>query len=335
MISVAILAAMAAFSAWSGTVNERIAFLDSTGRSAIWYATTRSDYSSYTLFLGDSKEGQSEQEVLAPYLYVNPNDYQIQHSEEPPPYRLHFGQGDFATMRRRDLSSELTEKSNGNLVYETANTPAPNGHFGFWNGNEPFSDFAFAMVFPDNLEPVKWSSNREGAWVRRKNTLSWFGHDVNDVVLTYGPRSRGTLDAMRGAVRSIGDARVESVEDGVRVVLGDTILFESGSADLSKAGREVIGRVARAIDSKPGAKIVVEGHTDDRPISGDLAQRFPTNWELSAARAIEVVHALAAGGVNEKRLEARAFGSTRPRESNDAAAGRAANRRIELLIVER
>ncbi|HSH70991.1 MAG TPA: OmpA family protein, partial [Deferrisomatales bacterium] len=79
---------------------------------------------------------------------------------------------------------------------------------------------------------------------------------------------------------------------------------------------------------------LVEGHTDDVPIRGVLAQRFPTNWELSAARALSVVRFLQeVGGVDPARLAAAGYGEYRPAVPNDSAENRARNRRIELKLV--
>ncbi len=79
--------------------------------------------------------------------------------------------------------------------------------------------------------------------------------------------------------------------------------------------------------------IYVEGHTDDRDISGALAERFPSNWELSTARATRVVRLLAAdSGIDPERLTASGYAEHRPVASNETEEGRAANRRIEIRV---
>jgi chemotaxis protein MotB len=80
--------------------------------------------------------------------------------------------------------------------------------------------------------------------------------------------------------------------------------------------------------------VIVSGHTDDTPIKSGLKKRFLSNWELSSARSLAVVHEMISNGFEGERLQAQAFGPHRPRASNQTREGRARNRRIELEIVE-
>jgi chemotaxis protein MotB len=110
------------------------------------------------------------------------------------------------------------------------------------------------------------------------------------------------------------------------------VLFASGSAELDGKGRDVLVKVATQL-KKLEDTIQVRGHTDDRPIGGALAQRYPTNWELAAARAARVVRLLEERGVSSKRLAAVSLGPNDPVAPNDSAANRARNRRIEILLI--
>lgn len=122
-----------------------------------------------------------------------------------------------------------------------------------------------------------------------------------------------------------------SLRDGRMVLaLPNDVLFESGSASLSKPGREVLAAVADALRSLPDRHFQVAGHTDDRPIQ---TATYPSNWELSAARAIQVVRLLLGEGVPASALSAAGYGEFDPVASNDAAATRAKNRRIEITLV--
>jgi chemotaxis protein MotB len=78
--------------------------------------------------------------------------------------------------------------------------------------------------------------------------------------------------------------------------------------------------------------VQVQGHTDDVPISGRLAERFPSNWELSAARAVNVARFLQERGVDPTLLSATGYSEYRPRAGNDTPEGRQQNRRIEILL---
>jgi chemotaxis protein MotB len=111
------------------------------------------------------------------------------------------------------------------------------------------------------------------------------------------------------------------------------LLFDAGSAQIKEGGLEAIDRIASAIKGQPGQAVRVEGHTDNVPISGNLARYYSTNWELSSARAIAVVRRLEAQGVSPGRLSAAGYSFHRPAADNGTDEGRARNRRIEILMI--
>ncbi len=115
----------------------------------------------------------------------------------------------------------------------------------------------------------------------------------------------------------------------VVTIVSDKVLFEPGQAELRTEGREVIDRLSAAISRLPN-KLAVEGHTDNVPISG----RYPSNWELSTARATTVLRELIERhGLAPARLSASGYADERPMAGNDTADGRAANRRVELVVL--
>ncbi|HBK78168.1 MAG TPA: hypothetical protein DDZ83_00520, partial [Nitrospinae bacterium] len=118
----------------------------------------------------------------------------------------------------------------------------------------------------------------------------------------------------------------------LRIDIIDRILFDVGQARIKEEGLAALDRIVAFIKKYPGRATRVEGHTDNMPISGALARRYPTNWELSAARAIRVVRHLQSKGVPPGRLSATARSFYRPVVSNDSAAGRSKNRRIVILM---
>ena len=122
-----------------------------------------------------------------------------------------------------------------------------------------------------------------------------------------------------------------SIKDGRMVIqLPQDVLFPSGSATLNPEGRSTIGAVGDALAQIPGRRFQVEGHTDNVPIA---TQRFPSNWELSGARAITVVRLLLERGVDPTNLSAAGFGEFQPLADNEAVEGRRANRRIEITML--
>lgn len=128
---------------------------------------------------------------------------------------------------------------------------------------------------------------------------------------------------------AFGDDVQVSFEDGrVNLRISSEILFPSAQAELSARGLELLTRVADLL-AQMEYTVAVEGHTDNLPI---MTPRFPSNWELSTARATSVVRHLAANGVVAERLRATGFAETRPVADNTSADGRAANRRVELVL---
>lgn len=115
----------------------------------------------------------------------------------------------------------------------------------------------------------------------------------------------------------------------VEVEIRTDILFASGVATLSDQALPALQRLAETLKPFPNP-IRVEGHTDNRPIS---TRAFPSNWELSAARAASVVHLLTKTGVDPSRLAVIGLGEHRPAQSNDTPEGRNANRRVLLVIL--
>ena len=128
-----------------------------------------------------------------------------------------------------------------------------------------------------------------------------------------------------------GEIQIEQLKEGIRVNVSQDILFASGSAKLDPVGLEVLGRVAKQLETTTHM-IEVQGHSDNRGIRGALAKRYPTNWELASARASRVVRLMQEHGVPGERLKVASFASYKPVASNDNAEDRALNRRIEIRL---
>ncbi|MCH4812251.1 OmpA/MotB family protein [Vreelandella neptunia] len=140
------------------------------------------------------------------------------------------------------------------------------------------------------------------------------------------PRHEGLQPQFAGL--NIPGVSVSQGREGVTLRIDTSLLFASGQAVLTSQGRSVVERLMDVLTRFDG-QISVEGHTDSVPISTD---RFPSNWELSSARAIAVVRHLESQGFNISRMRAVGYADTQPMEPNATADGRAANRRVELLL---
>ena len=126
-----------------------------------------------------------------------------------------------------------------------------------------------------------------------------------------------------------GDVRVYREEQGVLVELKDHLFFESARAEIRPDGMPLLSKLGELLDEMPN-DVVVEGHTDNIPIR---TTEFPTNWELSAARAARVVRYFTEiEGLDSRRFAAMGYGEFRPSASNATADGRSQNRRVILLI---
>jgi chemotaxis protein MotB len=139
------------------------------------------------------------------------------------------------------------------------------------------------------------------------------------------------IDSLEQEVRD-GNIEVQRLKGRLQVTALEKILFDSGKAELKSEGRAVLERVAEQLAKIEGQRVRVEGHTDNVPIR-NTAGRFPTNWELSAARATGVVRAFVDAGLDPRKLAAVGCGEFQPVESNESDEGRARNRRIEIILI--
>lgn len=120
-------------------------------------------------------------------------------------------------------------------------------------------------------------------------------------------------------------------ERGLLVRFMDNVLFESGRADLTPKAREIINKVAEIIKQNDN-NVRVEGHTDNVPIS---TSRFPSNWELSTARAVNVVkYLIEVNSIEAKRLSASGYSDQHPVDDNNTHEGRQNNRRVDMVILK-
>jgi len=147
-------------------------------------------------------------------------------------------------------------------------------------------------------------------------------------------RSHKSLeDEMRTALES-KDVTISQLQGKLTVNILDRVMFDSGEADLKPEGEAVLRKVATLLKEHPTLKIHVVGHTDNVPIKPSARNRFPSNWELSTARATAAVRFLTEqAGVDPRRLGAVGYGEFRPVADNSTAEGRAQNRRIAITIL--
>jgi chemotaxis protein MotB len=127
-----------------------------------------------------------------------------------------------------------------------------------------------------------------------------------------------------------GRLRVRIVRNRMLIELSDNILFDSGDDALKDEGREALTQIAQVLQTIPDRQFQVAGHTDNIPIR---SRRFPSNWELSSARAVNVARFLIEQGMSADRISAAGYADTQPVASNSSPDGRAQNRRIEIVLM--
>ncbi|CAB1059711.1 Flagellar motor rotation protein MotB [Olavius sp. associated proteobacterium Delta 1] len=152
----------------------------------------------------------------------------------------------------------------------------------------------------------------------------------NETTAEDEPVASDTIDEALGEFATQPGVRVKYTKAGVRISFEDDLFFNFGKADINANGFAFLDKMAVLIHQIPCA-VRVEGHTDNVPIH---TSRFPSNWELSIARAVSVVkYFVDVGKINPQRLSAVGYGESRPLVPNDAPARRAKNRRVEIILV--
>ena len=142
------------------------------------------------------------------------------------------------------------------------------------------------------------------------------------------------VNKLSGEVQK-GQLQVRQYQNMLSVDLAEQIFFDSGRAKLKDTGKEVLKKVGEALKSYDKKIVRVVGHTDDVPLAKAIQNVYPTNWELSVARATNVVRYLQEVGVPPERMVAAGRGEYAPVAPNDTEDGRQKNRRIEIMLIDK
>jgi chemotaxis protein MotB len=132
-----------------------------------------------------------------------------------------------------------------------------------------------------------------------------------------------------------GQLQVRQFKDMLTVDVAEQLFFDSGKATLKETGKLLLQKVADSLKGYEDKSIRIVGHTDNVPITKGLQKVFPSNWELSVARATTVVRFLQGTGIAPERLVATGRAEYAPVAPNDNAEGRQKNRRIEITLIDR
>jgi chemotaxis protein MotB len=195
-----------------------------------------------------------------------------------------------------------------------------------------------AQLIATMQDKLKQLGQNVDSLTKEKGALSQSVTDAN-ARLEELKKAKAAADARLAAFRTLLGKLKQMIDNGqLKVVIRDgrmiialpsDILFESGRTDVKPAGKAALAAVAKALQGVPDRNFIVAGHTDDVPIK---TAQFPSNWELSTARAVEVVHYLITQGMNPKVLAAAGYGEFDPVIANDSPEHRTQNRRIEIVL---
>ncbi|SHJ96484.1 chemotaxis protein MotB [Malonomonas rubra DSM 5091] len=148
---------------------------------------------------------------------------------------------------------------------------------------------------------------------------------------------KNTYDQLVGALEEEierGELTISNLEGKLSVNMLNKILFDSGKAEVKPEGKKVLSSLGGVLNQFPDKALRIEGHTDNVQISSRLIEKFPSNWELSTARATNIVHYLQdQGGVPGERLATCGYSEYQPVADNETPEGRAENRRTEIVLV--
>jgi chemotaxis protein MotB len=153
---------------------------------------------------------------------------------------------------------------------------------------------------------------------------------ISDIRATYDD----LVEELKGEL-SNGNVNVHTSGEDLTITLGDKVLFHSGQTELLPQGRDILGSVVKVLKFVNDRVVQVEGYTDNISIAGKLKSQYPSNWELSAARAAVVVRYLQQLGIRPENLMLAGFSEYHPLGSNATPKGRALNRRVEITLVKK
>ncbi len=176
-------------------------------------------------------------------------------------------------------------------------------------------------------------SQNEELSVQLEEKIGQISQQKNEEILELKKTHDSLVGELKEQVEK-GEVTISQMADKLNVKIVDRIIFPSGKAELSEYGKSVLKRVGDILKNVNDKHIKVEGHTDNVPIHPNLLKQFGSNWDLSTARAINVVRFMQDEiGIRGENLEASGRGQYNPVATNKTAVGRNRNRRIEIMLL--
>lgn len=229
------------------------------------------------------------------------------------------------TVSDLQLKLKQAEEKNNWLVSELHNSEASKNQF--------TKDLMETQVQNTYLKKINQQISENNRQLRQELYKKKSVIELQEKVIQLLDDTKKTIETSLKDQIAAQEVEVVEEADKLKVIFVDKILFDSGSVEINARGRESLLVMAGALKNSQDQEILVEGHTDNVPLSAALRKRFPSNWELSTARAAAVVRFLQEeAGIKPERLSARGYSFYRPVAPNTTEEGRRQNRRIEIIL---
>jgi flagellar motor protein MotB len=294
------------------------------------------DLSSATVYFSSRADGHGDKGFLFPpdydrnlVLYARPENYRWQQTtisgEE---FRqLMFQNTSSYAFLQRFSSREAFLESRGPTSYTLK-----------VSGNECFGDGCLldeniiSVVVPKRFKVTQYGGSPRGTWKIVDNTFTYYARNVKGarVEIDFEERYAATFDNVNTSMEKLKGVEVRNVEGTIKIIMPMDNVFASGSVVMSPQGASWVKSLAAALKGAAVREIRVEGHADNAPIQSTV---FPSNWELSSARAAQVTRVFLAEGLPAHKLMAAGFADSRPIAEGNTPEARARNRRIEFTVV--
>lgn len=312
--------------ALAGSTAETIYFLSDDLKSAISYFNMRKpDIGSPSFFFS---KGFDKQMIM----YARPKNYRWEddfYKGDPYDILKFPNTSNYAFLKRHIETSNFLETKD-NLHYRV-----------FIDGSECLGEGCLmdeniiAVVLPQKFKVTNYEASVLGDWKVTGNTYTFYAKNVKgaSVSIDFEDTIPYAYTEVAKALAKFNDIKIAYDGSNVKVAMPSEGMFESGNVTIEKRGKEWLFTLAGTLKGIDIKELRVEGHTDNVPIKKTRQQLYPTNWELSAGRAANIVRYLIDAGLDTKKLAAVGYADSRPIADNDISANRAKNRRIEFTIV--
>lgn len=279
-------------------VREDILYIKPNVQDYLLYTTTRSHYRSFSKILPKTTD------IAKKYLYINPEKYSI--NETPTYKKIMFPTGNFALMSEESFTErELQVDKEGIFIFKFDSVARLGGkHYGLSTTARYYKQLTYVWVLPEDYEFVDYSCNKPGKWVKRGNTLAYFGYQVNNVVpkIRFRPVLPVTLENVKSLLYEVNSQgmAVTSNKKGVQINFRRGVLFDNGSTIISSLGQNILSRLAKTLQASVKVRLALAV-----PVRGG---GNAASWMLASERGRVMIEQLISRGINPERIEINTFG---------------------------